>query len=184
VRACLYQCWRFLFITHAIHKQGEEGLLELSSAVMADILKAQVGSVEVIRHLVAGRCDDFPALPSKVFKFLAREKDLSMRPGGALGLPSRCDPRQTQEGVVCGLCPGPPSFKSLGSTPSPSASARISSASSPSLRSGGVARPKHFTPPSAKKAVSLSILHVKKKTMSVTDCGLRDASVQLEGFVI
>ena len=69
--------------------------MELSSAVMADILKAQVGSVEVIRHLVAGRCDDFPALLSKVFKFLAREKDLSMRPGGALGLPSRCDPRRT-----------------------------------------------------------------------------------------
>ncbi len=47
---------------------------------MAEILKSQVESVETLRHLVAGRCDEFSALLSKMFKFQAQE-DLSMRPG-------------------------------------------------------------------------------------------------------
>ena len=35
-------------------------------ADLADILKAEVGSVQALRHLVVGRCDEFPALLSKV----------------------------------------------------------------------------------------------------------------------
>ncbi len=159
--------------TVAVFKAKRGGAV-MSSADLADILKAHVGSVEVLRHLVAGRCDDFSSLLSKVFQFLAREEDLSMRPGAAVSQRPPTDSRKKESSVA--FAPTPPSFKSSGTTPSPSASARISSASSPSLRNGGVAKPKHSTPPSSKKTVSLMAVGATTPSLKLTagcsNCGL------------
>jgi hypothetical protein len=154
--------------------KAKRGGVEMPSADLADILKAEVASVQALKHLVAGRCDEFPALLSKVFRFLADEEDLSVRPGASISQRPPTDSRKKEATVS--FAPTPPSHKSPGTTPSPNASARMSSASSPSLRVAGVAKAKHSTPPSAKKAVSLMAVGATtpalKLTAGCSNCGL------------